>query len=137
MPIEKRQNLEGEFVERYVVPFVTRTTDVAASDLDIVKEHRRMYAGQVEELHKMQKQFGAEKNFEAAKACKDIIKHFTQAEKCATLVINWFEKATHLTTADFPKELHDFLDYEFNSIDMYQDAQKGDFEPLYRSDKDA
>ncbi len=124
MPIEKRQNLEGEYVERYVVPFVVRTTDVSSSDLDIVKEHRRLYAGQIEDLHKLQKQFGAEKNFEAAKGCKDIIKHFTQAEKCATLVINWFEKATHLTTADFPKELYEFLDYEFNSIDLYQDQQK-------------
>lgn len=118
MPIEKRQNHEGELVQRYVVPFVVRTTDVSTDDLQIVKDHRRFYAGQVEELHKLQKQFGAEKNFEAAKACKDIIKHFTQAEKCATLVVNWFERATNLTTADFPQELAEFLDYEFNSIEL-------------------
>ncbi|MNK40155.1 hypothetical protein D3C87_587900 [compost metagenome] len=138
MPIEKRQNHEGEIVTRYVVPFVVRTMDVDASDLDIVKDHRREYAGQVELLHKMQKQFGSEKNYEAAKGCKEIIKHFTQAEKCATLVINWFERATDLNTADFPQELYEFLDYEFNSIEIYRDQMHTAYaEPLYRSDKDA
>lgn len=116
MPIEKRHNHEGELVDRYVVPFVARTTDVSTEDLEIVKAHRRMYAGQVEELHKLQKQFGKDKDFAAAKECKEIIKHFTQSEKCATLVINWYERATNLTTADFPQELAEFLDYEFNSI---------------------
>ena len=118
MPVEKRENVEGEMVNRYVVPFVIRTTDVSEADLDIVKEHRRFYAGQVETLHKLQKQFGAEKNYEGAKGCKDIIKHFTQAEKCATLVVNWFERSTNLTTADFPTELYDLLDFEFNSIEF-------------------
>lgn len=118
MPIEKCQNHEGEMVDRYVVPFIARTTDVTVEDVDVVREHRRMYAGQVEELHKLQKQMAAEKNYEGAKGVKDIIKHFTQAEKCATLVINYFEKMTVLTTADFPKELYDFLDYEFNAIEM-------------------
>ncbi len=118
MPIEKQINFEGEMVDRYVVPFAIRTSEWTSEDLEIVRAHRRVYAGQVEELHKLQKQFGAEKNYEAAKGCKDIIKHFTQAEKCATLVINWFEKATHLTTADFPRELYEMLDFEFNSVEF-------------------
>lgn len=116
MPIEKRQNHEGELVDRYVVPLVVRTTDVSADDLEIVKEHRRMYAGQVELLNRLQKQFAAEKNFEAAKMLKDPIKHFVQCEKCATLVVNYFERETYLYRIDWPLELVYFLDYEFHCI---------------------
>jgi len=116
MPIEKRQNHEGELVDRYVVPFYVRTIDVSSEDLEIVKEHRRMYAGQVEFLNRLQKEFAAEKNYEAAKMFKEPIKHFVQAEKCATLVVNYFERETHLYRIDWPTELVAFLDYEFNCI---------------------
>lgn len=120
MPIEKRHNTEGQLVDRYVPPFVMRTTDVSESDLDVVREHRRNYAGQVEALHKMQKEFAAQKDYSSAKELKELIKHFTQSEKCATLVINYFDKLASLNTADWPQELYEFLDYEFNAIDLGQ-----------------
>jgi hypothetical protein len=75
-----------------------------------------MYAGQVEFLNRLQKEFAAEKNYEAAKMLKEPIKHFVQAEKCSTLVVNYFERETHLYRIDWPTELVAFLDYEFNCI---------------------
>jgi len=122
MPIEKRINDEGELVDRYVVPAVIRVTEVTQEQLEIVKSHRRFYAGQIEVLNRQQKECAAEKNYEAAKAHKDVIKHFQQAEKCATLVINYFERSTKLTTVDFPMELYDLLDYEFNSIEFQSEV---------------
>lgn len=123
MPIVQVVNQQGETVDRYHVPFVISTQEVSHDDLEIVREHRRMYARQVGDLSALQKQFGAQKDYESAKELKEFIKYFTSCEKCATLVINYWEKQTDLRTHDFPQELHTLLDYEFNSIEFYRDQR--------------
>ena len=116
MPIEKITNLHGDVVDRYVAPLVTRTTDTYS--LDIVKEHRRFYSTQLNELHVLNKKFQTDKDFESCKALKDVIKHFTQADKAATIVVNYFEKDIDLRTNNYPQDLYQYLDYEFNSLEQ-------------------
>ncbi len=115
MPLLNTKNKNGEDVIHYVPPFSVRNTDTITST-EIVRERRKEYGKQVEILNKMQKDFAAEKDYNSAKAMKDVIKHFTQAEKAATLVVDWYEKSTTTNTANWPVELYDLLDYEFNAL---------------------
>lgn len=123
MPLTKAVNQRGDLVDRYEIPFVIRTQEITSDDLQIVRDHRRDYAMQITELAALQKQMAKEKDYEGAKGIKDILRHFTSCEKAATLVINWFEKQTHLHTRDFPAEIHDLVDYEFNSVCVAQDKR--------------
>jgi len=125
MPLIKAVNQRGDLVDRYEIPFVIQTQEITSEDLQIVRDHRRDYAMQITELSALQKQFARDKDFEGAKGVKDILRHFTSCEKAATLVINWWEKQTDLRTHDFPSEIHDLIDYEFNSICLSQDQRLG------------
>lgn len=117
MPIEKRTNKEGETVDRYVVPFVVRTTDqLRPEHWEVIREHRREYAGQVETLAALQKALAAEKDYVGAKGVKEWFHYFVQAEKAATLVLNYLEKPEQNSNRhDYPVDLAVMMDYEFNA----------------------
>jgi hypothetical protein len=117
MPIEKMTNKEGEQVNRYVAPFVIRTTDMLRPEhWQVIRDHRRVYAQQVEQLAALQKQFGKEKDYENAKAVKEWFHYFVQAEKAATLVLNYLEKPEeNIARNDYPVDLATMMDYEFHA----------------------
>jgi len=117
MPATTRTNAEGDIVVTYVMPVdVAWTSNIGPEHIQRVKEHRKFYATQVGELAALQKAFGAARDADSARAIKEHLKHFTQAEKCTTLVINLFEKGNTTDTKDFPPELADLLDYEFRAL---------------------
>lgn len=118
MPIVSQTNAAGEQVDHYVVPVVARTIDVTDALVDVVRDRRKDYARTVEQFHAMQKQFGKDKDFDAAREMKDLIKLFTQLEKASTLVVNWYTRDINLSTISWPRELATLLDGEFNAIDL-------------------
>jgi hypothetical protein len=120
MPISNFTNYEGKQVPRYQVPlFTLYINNVNREVLEPVRQHRKEYAHQVSELSALQKKFSQEKDYESARGIKDAIKHFTQAEKAATFVINYYEKIIMLNHYDFPLELSELLDYEFHTIEGF------------------
>lgn len=116
MPVIKYINKNNELVDKYVIPLYPANQETNEDSLTIVKYHRKDYATTLNELHNLQKEFAKEKRYDLAKEIKESIKHFTQSEKAATIVINYYEKSKGLYDIDFPCELSDFMDYEFNSI---------------------
>lgn len=118
MPVQMTTNADGDEVEHYVVPFAVRTSEWSSEDLDVVRENRRGYGRHVEFLASLQKQFSKERDIEGGRAIREHVKTAQQWDRSATLVINYFERNTTLSTKDYPVELAEYLDYEFNCIEM-------------------
>lgn len=114
MPAIEVYNQQRNLVRHYVVPIEAKYMIADDEGIQRVKDHRKTYATEVNALHALNKQFQAEKNYAGCKELKEPIKHLTQAEKAATLVINWLEgKENDLRTHVWPVDLTPFLDYEF------------------------
>lgn len=119
MPVIDTKNNDDEKIKRYYAPRYHYGACPYNWDDDAIqglKDRRKEYNQTHGELIALQKEFGAAKNYEAAKAIKGEVVHMLQCLKAVQFVLDYFEKG--LNWGQYPLEIADLMDYEFNRYEL-------------------